>query len=288
METRASVALLSQFETVFDSKILSLVPSQLNRPHRDIDSFGAPFGYFLAALGGADPNLPSEVIRNSPTVLVGAKDFRSPEGIGGVRLKFCYIAILSRPLGIKAAKYFAMQLSESRDGILVWKWPVANLFEERSSSETVFATQIQPSYLLLSNSLDDLQMVSRNLRIPGDVSEIPNGIREWESFHKYQFWGYRRYHRDDPLIDKDAAGLIDIPPAATALSLRLDLARKFCVLHLFITEGSADTIVIDQGSVTFRRVKTGMWEAIVPLSGDAPTLGRLFTVMSIFGFGGSP
>jgi hypothetical protein len=103
-------------------------------------------------------------------------------------------------------------------------------------------------------------MVSRNLRTPGNGSEVPNGIQEWESINKYQLWGYRRYRRDDPLIDEDAAGLIGIPPTAAALSLRLDIARKFCVLHLFITGGSKDTIEIDRGSVSFRRLKPGVWE----------------------------
>jgi len=283
-EYRAAAVLFDGFETVFYSKV-PLPSSSGKLPQQDGEVMDAPFAYLIESVKAAGEHAAGGMLAGSEAILVGAKDFRAPEGLGGVQSRFCYIVVLSQQNKFDFAKQFKGP-RESLEGLEVWKWQ-APLFEEAPSTATIYAAQIEGVYLVVSNSLSELQSVSLRLKRPAGESQTLRSLRGWQSINRGEFWAYRRYRRSQA-ADQVAAGMVGIPQDAEALVFSVDLEKRVAVLRLLGPAGSEagrKSITINSAMPALDPRELGAWEARIAMFGDEQTVKRLFVVMGMFGFG---
>ena len=287
-QSQAAPILTDQFETVFYAKVdlLSGYGGYKRLSPRDANALRAPFAGLLYALEPLGKQVSTEVLRNSDAALVGAKDFRAPGGpppnLGAVQSSFCYILVLGNRSTFDISKVASKSGVMSSAENAVWKWS-APPTEGHSQPYTFYATQVAHSYLLISNSLDDVRAISPKL----GSNTAPNlsGFRDWESISQHDLWGYRRY-RHNEVHDKEAAGTTFVTSTATALSFFADADKKTVVLRLFASDGStAEKINARKELPLLKSVGEGSWEATIPLSGDEASVERVLIAMWLFGFG---
>jgi hypothetical protein len=288
-QSQAAPILFDQFETVFYAKadLLSGSGGYKRLSQRDANALRAPFAYLLYALDQPGKQVSTEVLRNSDAALVGAKDFRAPGGpppnLGAVQSSFCYILVLGNRSTFDISKVASKSGVMSSAENAVWKWS-APPDEGHSQPYTFYATQVAHSYLLISNSLDDVHAISPKL----GSNTAPNlsGFRDWESISQHDLWGYRRYRHNE--VNKVAAGTTEVTSTATSLSFFADPDKKTVVLRLFASDGSTAEKLNAHAGLPLPLLKSvgeGFWEATIPLSGDEASVERVFVAMGLFGFG---
>jgi hypothetical protein len=286
-QKRATSTLFDQFETVFYAKsdVLSASLGYKGLSKQDTNTVRAPFAYLL---GGFDPlgkQVSAEILGNADAALVGVKDFRPPQGptgLGDVQSRFCYIIVLrdrnTFDLSKVADKAGVMSPAEAS----TWKWSVKG-GEGHPGPYTYYAMQVAHSYLLISKDRDDLQAVSAKL----SASDTPlslSGIRDWEGLSQHEVWGYRRYRHTE--MNKDAAGTLQVSPDTEALAFFVNLKQKTAVLRLFSPTASTAQKMNETSLLSpFKVSDSGVWQTVIPLTGNQKSSDQLFVVMSWFGFG---
>lgn len=288
-ESRAASALFGEFETVFYAKrdLSSGAGAFGQLSEKNAVELRAPFAYFLGAFYWMGKQVPAEILSNSAAVLMGAKDFQPPKGLGPVHSQRCYVVVLGKWSTLDLRKYFSYGPVASAAGAPVWNWG-ANLGEfgegdPRASS--LYAAMVANSYLLVSNNLAELQSIADKLTSPtDDSSQALAKIREWELVSQQKLWGYRRY-RHTGVVAGDASGMRDVTPSAEALVFFLDSKKKKCVLQLLASDGSTTEKLNTWGVFPpLRSFSTGAWETTIPLANDQQTSDRMFYVFGLFGF----
>lgn len=295
-ESISASALLDRFETVFyaKSEIVSTSKAYDGFSQFESATFHYPFSLLPGALHSLGETAFNEIFRGSEAVLVGAKDFRAPEGsdgLGQVRSQFCYVVILKGNSGVQLSKYFskAELPSTSAAAWPVWQWSAKlNEFGRDDPRPTsLYFTEVEQSYLLVSNDLQDLQDIAGRLASSDHDVQSLSKVRDWDTITRHQFWGYRRY-RHAGVINPVAAGTTGVTPGAEALTFSLDLDKRVGVIRLFSSltdEGSAAKLNARAMLPPLKRASPGIWEAKILLSGDERSAQRMFGVMYLFGFG---
>jgi hypothetical protein len=95
-QPQAASALFSEFETVFYAKadLLSSSGGYKGLSEQSANSLRVPFADLLGALDSLGKPISDEMLHDADAVLVGAKDFRPPAGLGAVRSQLCYVLVL--------------------------------------------------------------------------------------------------------------------------------------------------------------------------------------------------
>lgn len=288
-ESRTASALFAQFETVFYSKadLVSGSDGHGQLSAQNVRLLGAPFAYLRGGLDSLGKSTAPEILGSSQAVFVGAKDFRPPQGLGGVQSKFCYV-ILGRGSIPDLRKYFSTTPVSYTAGAPVWKW-FAPPQEGHAKRYSFFMGQVQSSFILISNDLEELQTVANRLTSSDEDTGITH-IPEWELLSQHDYWGYRQYRHGDA-VDREAAGLSDVTPSAKALMFLVDFQKKEGVLRLLASDKStADKLnsAMRNSRVTLPPLEAsnvGAWETVIPLADNERTIERMFIVMGFFGFG---
>jgi hypothetical protein len=286
-ERIAASALFGGFETVFYSKAdLLLGPSS---KHRAAVAAGVPFAYLQGALDSLGNNVSAGILASAEAVLVGAKDFRPPSGLGSVRSKSCYIVILGDRNASDWGKYTRQATPAAvENGITVWSWSakLGEFGEGDPRPSSFYATQVRQDYILVSNDLGELRKIADALSSTEDDPRGLSSIRDWASVSHHDVWGYRRY-RQEETVDSEAAGTTNVTPGAEALVFFFDFKDKSGVLQLFCSPGDDSTAAKMNGvpgMPRFRHVRSGVWESTVQLSDDSTVSEPLFVTMGLFGF----
>jgi hypothetical protein len=287
--TIAASALFSRFETVFyaNRDVISSSGSYRAFPKQDTATLLYPFSYLLAALDNLDANARAQLIENSSSTLVGAKDFLPPVGLGRVHSSLCYIVVLGEGSKFKLAEHFTTNSSQS--GVLrVWGWAprLGEFGEDDQSPSSLYATQLSDRYVLVSNHPDELRQVAERLGSPAHVP-MATVLKDWQLVSQRPFWGYRRYKHTQPK-DSVAAGTTDVTAGAEALIFFVDGDKNAGVLRLVSSPDDEQTAAnINARAVVprFKRDGPGRWETVIQMSGDEDSFEHLFAVMVFFGFG---
>jgi hypothetical protein len=252
-------------------------------PGQDANFLRAPFADLEGAINSLDPHAFSEMLGPADSVLVGAKDFRAPEGLGDVQSHFCYIVVLAPSNPSILSQYMEKFGNKAVANGPLWKWSVEPA-EGRPAPMQLYATQVTDHYLLVSNSVDDLRVMTQKLRATSSGLVTPSGVREWETISQHDVWGYRRY-RLGATEDKGAAGVEDVMPGTDALAFFVNPWLRTSVLWLFSsTAGTPEKINADHTLPPFHRIRGDLWQARIYLAGDKCP-GQMFSVMGLFGFG---
>ena len=287
----AAAALFERFETVFYGEMgLVFRSGSYDQLSEDDSNFlRVPFALLLSGLDTLGEATAAEMLASGAAVLVGARDFRTPKGLGAVHSQFCYVVVLRSGSAFDLSKYFSQWPSTSERGMPVWKWS-ANLGEFGEGDprpSTLYASQIGQSYLLFSNNLSELRAMGERLSSGKQDARILDGIRDWGLVSQHKLWGYRRY-RHAGIVNRDASGMTGVTRGAEALMYFFDEEKKSSVLRLLSSpkdEGTAFNISSNIYMPRMKPVGAGAWETVFPLAGDEDTFERLAFVMGLFGFG---
>jgi len=290
-ESIAAAALFDRFETVFYAKqdIVSASGTYKGLSELESSTFHYPFALLPGALNSLGKQAADEILESSEAVLVGAKDFRAPVGLGQVRAQICYVVILKRERALELRKYFTKAPSASAAGSRVWQWSakLAEFGRDDPRLSSLYATQIAQAYLLISNNLRELQTLASRLSSSDQDLQTLAKLRDWESISQHQLWGYRRY-RHTGIVNPVAAGTSEVTHGAEALMFFVDFEKKVVVLRLLSSVTDEGTPAKMNATATLPRFKPrgpGVWEIVAPLSGDEDSFERMFAVMYLFGFG---
>ena len=80
--------------------------------------------------------------------------------------------------------------------------------------------------------------------------------------------------------------MTDVTPGAQALIFFFDSEKKSGVLRLLATDDStAEKMNAAAKLPALRPVSSGVWESIIPLSGNGATSEQMIATMWLFGFG---
>jgi len=290
-EARAAAILFQRFESLAyskpglltGSKPYDALPSQVAKPLQ------FPFYILTGGLNALGNQAANKVLENADSVFVGVKDFRPPAGLGPVRSQNCFVIVLKNGSDLELRNFFGRLPVSSETGVPVWKWSakLGEFGELDAKASSLYAAKVMPSYLLVSNNLEELQALAKRLNTSDDVTQVLGELRDWDSVRQHEMWGYRRYRHDgvDNLV---AAGMDRVDQAARALVFLFDREKNNFTLWVFVVPGEEGTIARINASGLFGRMKSrggGRWERVVPLGNDLETLEQVATVMAMLGFG---
>jgi hypothetical protein len=287
-----AVSILSQqFETIFYSRtgLLSSSGRYKNLSEQDANNLRAPFAYLLTALGKGPS---SDLFANGKAVLVGAKEFRPPAGLGSVHFQSCYVVILRNKSTFDFQRYFRQSATPAGSGLPIWNWSaeLSEFGEMNAKPSFFYATQVAQSYALVCNDLPELRTLAEKLAVPDVDPKDSTQNSEWHEVSQQEVWGYRRY-RHIGVTDKVAAGMADITSSAQTLLFFADPKKKIGVLRLLAADAStADKMNsgMTKNHAALPALKQSgpqAWELSIDLIGDQKSSEQMFDVMTLFGFG---
>lgn len=282
LESAASV-LFERFETVFYAHASLL--SEPSVTQTDVRALRIPFAELLDGLHMLGGTAAADVMSSSEAVLVGAREFSRPVGLGSVQSKFCYIVVLASGNAFDVRVHFRVPPNFFVGSTAFWNWPV-RASEGHPGPSSLYLTQIK-HYLLISSDRSEIEAVSTRLESSDKSGTARVTVWEWQYLAAHEIWGYRRYSSDS-IGDKEASGLAGIFPAPQVLTLVADPRKRICSLR-FLTSVSDRQARSDLNTRTsippLKEMSPGVWETTISLAGDEGTLEQLALVMGLFGFG---
>jgi hypothetical protein len=219
----------------------------------------------------------ADLRQNYTGVLVGAKGFTPPDGIGMASSQECYIGIL-RPNGRSIIKAdFGNAKYESIDGSRVWTWS-APPYEGYPWPTTFYAAEIANAYFILGNDLAEFGEMIRSLTSEHNKSRANAG--SWEPDGVNTYWIYRSIRGSEAMhIDgiSNAVVLKFIIDSAMQSNIEIDTSNKVSKTN--------PAGLLSSETLHYELKEAGRWQASIPLSRDPATVTALFRVFSAFGFG---
>jgi hypothetical protein len=290
-ETRAASILFGEFETVFYSKADLIGGSgalkQLSK--LDADTLRVPFADLIGGLRSLGNSASTEIIGKGEAVLIGAKAFRPPTGLGSVQSTFCYVIVFGGQGVPDLHKYFSGSSVGSASGSPVWQW-AAPPQEGHPEAYTLYIAQASRSYVLVSNDLHQVQETAMHLISSEKSVSAMTDIRDWKLISSHDYWGYRHYRHTGVPGDGVASGSSDVTPSAENLIFFADPKQRMGALRLL----AADDTATEKLNASMAKAKTelpqlrqsgrGAWEAVILFTGDQASAERMFDVMGLFGF----
>jgi hypothetical protein len=259
-------------------------------------SLERPFGYLYEAYAPVPGHPIKEILKAGSGVFVGAKDFRRPEGslgLGEVRSRRCYVVLLKNAGSFDIALYLRrLQSATLIDGGM-WKWTVHidefgpevvnGMPMGKPKTSSIYSRQIGNRFLLLSNDLQEMKIVSDRLAVVSQDHPTQDEIRKWGEITQNQVWGVRSYeHYVDQ--DKVAAGTQEVSPGTKAIACFLRLDRKALSVRVFTSSIEGEDTIKKLNSnrlfPLFKPIGAGIWESAIPTSDGA----ALNAAMGLFGF----
>jgi hypothetical protein len=288
-ETKAASVLSSHFESVFFAKtvVLSSVGPYKGMDERSIHTLRLPFAELFQGLKLAEPPNSESLVDPSEAIMVGAKNFLPPAGLGPVRSERCYIIVL-KPDHVKSlGQYFSRSTIVEREGMQIWKWS-ARLGEfgedDPKRSTTLYATQLGGVYALIANNIDDLLTTSKALKTAEDSPSSPTIDRS--SAIANEIWAFRKVDREVNR-NMDASGLHGVSGNVAAITYFVDFEKADSVIRLLTLDSehvSTPTIgIIALPDFHYRGDR--LWQAEVPFSWEAAHDDSSLRILDRFGFG---
>jgi hypothetical protein len=289
-EFRVASILSAEFETVVFARAQLLsqthVPDGVTR--ESSDTLLLPFGYLLGALAKLGTQAAPEILAASESVLMGAKDFRPPNGLGAVRSTRCYVLNLRPGREIDLRRFIRTNPVALAAGASILKWEVdlGEFGEDDQRRSTLFAATLLSSYLLVCNGLDELRIVAERLTPGTGTSDKAEAVPGWDFVKSHDEWGVRRY-RHGKTAHPMAAGSEDIGPSVDAMMFGVNWEERAVVLRM---TGSA------AGDDTFERINArnvlpplkptlrGTWDSKFQLAGNEKARDQAFVLVGLFGF----
>ena len=291
-KSRAAAALFERFETVVHSgsaRLNGLEASNEMSPENARD-MRRPFEMLERALNWFGGGTYIRAMQSGEAVLVGAKGFRPPTGLGLATSKFCYVVILRNNAELTIRKLLAFEPSGSAAGAPVWNWSaqIGEYGDMDSRPSTLYGSQADDAYLIVSNDFDELRAVASSLAALGAGLAPLTKRREWNDVSKHEYWAYRHYPRDfADFLARPGRSVVE--SGTEALILFGDWKQQAFTLRVILssTEGEATVARINKAALLppMKTVRPGVWETTIPFTpGQGMPREVLFGVMWLLGF----
>jgi hypothetical protein len=288
LEMRAVSVLASQFETIAYARA-NLYSNSITVQGNSIeseDNLKLPFLELIEAIKTLGPDTAKDLENSYGSVLVGAKDFTPPKGLGAVGSRKCYVGISKNGTQPNIELDFRGVMHESIEGRQVWTWSLSPS-EGDSERRKLYAAQIDGSYLVLANNLQDFEEVVRGLT--ASASPMPARINgsDWETLSEHNYWVYRLIRRSG-VISADAAGINGLAPDVIELMFLADVDTRRGFLRVFSSDKSMKTtprVPLNAELNLLHPVGAGIWQTTVAMSKDETGYDTLFRVFYSLGFG---
>jgi hypothetical protein len=298
-EQRASAALFDQYETVFytNADLSSDFTEYKGLPRRAAVILSVPFAMLWQGLASLQKHAPGEILGTSDAVLLGAQGSLPGGEPSGQARQFCYVVTFGHQRMPDLRKFLSGIPVASVGGRSVWKWLAQMPAQGREAPPEIafFVAQIGDSYLVFSNDVGGLKIVANKLASSDTPSRTLSPIRDWELVSKHEYWGYRRFHRNQN-SDETTVQLESLMPGADAVLFFVDVKGKKGTLRLLNSSSNKSVAkkvqeVNEHLATEFKvpplkPLSEGVWETTFPLSGDQ---GPGFQIMfALFWFGVPP
>ena len=287
-EVRAASVLLKQFEVVAYAKTEFLSGSE-PQGGAEVDAeshLRLPFLALIGSLRYLGKTTESGIEESYSSVVVGARDFISPQGLGMVNSSTCYIGILKSGAQPNVETYFRQATHESIEGRQGWTWSVPP-YEGYPKPTKFYAAQIADSYFVISNNLQDFQAVTTSLTAPEGATTAFTGVPGWTAFSAQNYWLYRSVRRSGA-IDPDAAGTSVLTPDVSAIFFFADPGKRQGTLRVLSSDTTMKTkpnVLPDSELSRLQSQGAGTWQAILPLAKDEPSFDAMFHLFYFLGYG---
>src|SRR5574340_1612831 len=276
-------ALFTQFETVCLSDATRLSDLHPERASASpLRVLRVPFAELLGELGIMGDNVVSDLIGKADNVIVGARNFQQPANLGSVQSDFCYILVYRKGSAPELGSRLHAAAIGSEHGFVILSW-LSKPTESRRIPVPLYATQVGPGYILVSNTRSGLQKTSDMLASASNTSSLTS-IRDWGFISRHRFWAYRRFQQTVDVDHRMAAS--DVPLGADALAFVLDKAENDALVRLYASGRSIAEAVDARGSLpSFQLVADGIWQSVISLAPTEKAKDAILTVMGMLGFG---
>lgn len=290
-QIRVASLLSTQFETlVYTKSELLASADEINRSANasrlkmNEQTLRLPFLELIGGLSALGPTTVNNLKRSYSGVFIGAKDFISPEGIGMVSSRNCYIALArsGTQQDIVSDSHKAQQ--QVSNGRQVWTWSLPP-FEGHPTSTDFYATNLDGLYFVMANDRRTFEEVAEKLTSAetSDTFTLPNSASAWKTFSKHDYWAYRLFKRNG-VKDTTAAGLTNATSNALALAFFTDSYQKESTIQVFTSDKSPFAFLPSLPN-PFQPSGVGVWKATIPLSNDESGKDALVEVLYYIGFG---
>ncbi len=292
-DVRATSALFKQFETVAYTKSDILTTFE---PRGQIDSatdLRLPFVELIAALEALGPRVESDIEKRYSAILVGAKDFGGPvgigpgpDGLGMVNSRKCYIAIIEGGAQPNLEADFDKASEESIGGVEVWTWSVPQ-YEGSKRATEFYAAQVGGSYFVMANSRQEFLDATTTLATPVSSTSSSIHLPGWETVSTHDYWIYRIFRRSE-VRSAEAAGTRNLAGDVTALTFFANPATREGFVRVLSDDTStknAPNLFHKTDLNRFQSIGNGVWQQEMPLTKDEAGVDALFELFYRFGFG---
>lgn len=287
-EKRAAAVLFDRFETVAYARTdLSKDSTPNGQSYGDSeDNLKLPFLELIGAIRTLGPIAARDLKSRYSSVLVGAKDFVLPAGIGAMESRKCYIGILEDGAQTDDELDFRGVDSETIEGRQAWIWTVPS-GDEESAPNTYFAARLEGPYLLVTNNRQDFEEVAKALTSVESSKPVSTTVFSWETLGAHQYWVCRSFRRTG-VISPEASGIAHLGPSVTAIAFLADVDRRQGYIRVLTSDSSMKTVpkVLPDAELNLLQPDgPGTWRATIHLTKDASGYKTLFQIFYSFGFG---
>jgi hypothetical protein len=283
---RAASVLSSRFETIVytDARFLLNFEADSTR-EESLNALRLPYIQFSAGLRTLSATAETEITSHYTSVLVGSKDFRSPEGVGVVTSHQCYVAVNDGPQ-VSVDRVFTPATSTSIDGTRAWTWTMPP-YEGYSATTTFYAAQVGSSYLVMANTREDFLAIAAALASAPNRKLASVNILDWNNMNNHEYWAYRSIRRTG-VLDPEAAALNHVNPELQAMSFYADISRrtsKLRVWSLDVSQKGIPKVLPDSEYGQFTVESDGVWAAPLSLTQDRRGLEAVTKLFFCLGHG---
>lgn len=287
-EMRVASALFEQYETVAYTRT-DFPPSSVANEAPFVDSLlnlKLPFEELLSVIHTLGPTAATALKNNYGAVLMGAKDFVPPKGIGAIGSHKCYVGVLRGDVQPNVQADFRNIPYELIDGRRVWTWsPPAS--DDNPNPPRYYAAQIANSYFVMTNYRQGFEQIAATLSSAENSGATSTPVFAWEAFSTHSYWMYRSLRRQG-VVSPVAAGIKDLSSDVTALVFMADVDQRSGFLIVQSSDRAmkkVPSVFLDSQLNKLEPQGIGIWQATMPLSKDQAGFNTLFRVFYTFGFG---
>lgn len=284
-DEREMSILSESFETVFraDASLFTGSGALRSIPARTVAFLKLPFADLMMALEFYPDSQLANLLTEGriSSVIGGAKQFRSPVGLGLARATTAYILVFSRFNAIDIRKRVRGSPFTAVASGPVWRWEFPA--SEAQLPVTFYMCQVNSKHVIVSSSLEDLRLISERLTAGKWPAVETDSLLLPESLRSSPVWGYRRFRDSERGMWDELAGM---PIAAKTLALSVDVRSHSAIFRYLARDPGQDRAAeLGHPMGAFHLVHTGVWQMTIPLTGEEPSLEQMFIVMGLFGFG---
>jgi hypothetical protein len=237
----------------------------------------------LIGLHFLGPDALTTLNTNYSGVLVGAKGFKPPEGLGMFSSQDCYIGLLRPGRHSIIETDLNQSGSQTIDGQKVWTW-TAPPYEGYPYTTTYYIADIEHSYFVMGNDLTAFRATIRQL---SQGTEDDSKIRDPDALSDKAYWAHRSLRWNKVKHDIDPAG-----PAAQMTTVVMKFTADFGAMTGQLEADSTDPDLKNDPKqlpasqiFNYQRKAPGSWVAAVSIAKDPKSTTALYRVASVFGFG---